>query len=66
MYTYVSGPTFQATATFDEHGGKTTVTMRMLFETAAERDRTVKVFGAVEGAKQTLGRLADYVAQNRG
>ena len=65
VYRHVSGPTFQATATFDEQGGKTTVTTRMLFETAAERDRTVKVFGAVEGAKQTLGRLAEHVAQNR-
>jgi uncharacterized protein YndB with AHSA1/START domain len=63
VYTHVSGPKFQATATFDEHGGKTTVTMRMLFDTAAERDRTVKVFGAVEGAKQTLERLNRHVAK---
>jgi uncharacterized protein YndB with AHSA1/START domain len=66
VYTHVSGPTFRATATFDEQGGKTTVTMRMLFDTAAERDRTVNVFGAVEGAKQTLGRLAEHVAKDRG
>jgi uncharacterized protein YndB with AHSA1/START domain len=66
VYTHVSGPKFQATATFDEQGGKTTVTVRMLFETAAERDRTVKVFGAVEGAKQALGRLAEHVAKDRG
>jgi uncharacterized protein YndB with AHSA1/START domain len=63
VYTHVSGPKFQATATFDEHGGKTTVTTRMLFDTAAERDRTVKVFGAVEGARQTLERLNQHVAK---
>jgi len=62
-YLHESGPKFHATATFDEHGGKTTVTMRMLFDTVAERDRTVRVFGAVEGAKQTLERLNQHVAK---
>ena len=62
-YLHESGPKFHATATFDEQGGKTTVTTRMLFDTVEERDRTVKVFGAVEGAKQTLGRLAEHVAK---
>ena len=46
--------------------GKTTVTLRSLFDTAEERDRTVKVFGAVEGAKQMLGRLAGHVARIKG
>ena len=63
-YLHESGPKFHATATFDEHEGKTKVSMRMLFDTATERDRTVKVFGAVEGAKQTLGRLAEHVARS--
>ena len=53
------------TVTFDEQGGKTTIIMRMRFETAAERDKAVKVFGAVEGAKQTLGRLEQHVAKAR-
>jgi hypothetical protein len=35
----------------------------MLFDTAEERDRTVKVFGAIEGAKQTLERLNQHVAK---
>jgi hypothetical protein len=47
----------------DEQGGKTKVTMRMLFETAAEHGKAVKVFGAVEGAKQTLGRLEEHVTK---
>jgi hypothetical protein len=36
--------------------------MTALFPTAAERNRTVEKFGAIEGMKQTLGRLADYLA----
>src|SRR5712692_9046731 len=62
VYSHVSGPTFRMTVTFDEHGGKTDLTMRMLFETAAEREKGVKVFGAIEGAKQTLERLNQHVA----
>ena len=65
VYSHVSGPVFRMTVTFDEQDGKTTVTMRMRFETAAERDKAVKVFGAVEGAKQTLARLEQHVAQTR-
>ena len=30
--------------------------------TKEERDDTAKTFGAVEGARQTLGRLAELVA----
>lgn len=63
VYDHVSGPKFMSTVTFDDQGGKTRVTMRMLFETVAERDTTVKVFGAIEGGKQHLERLADYIAK---
>lgn len=52
---------FHATVTFAEQGGKTRVTMRMLFATAAERDKTVKEVGAIEGGNQTLARLAAYL-----
>lgn len=53
---------FHVTVTFaKQQGGKTKVTLRMLFETAAQRDETVK-FGAVEGGNQTLDRLEAYVA----
>jgi uncharacterized protein YndB with AHSA1/START domain len=63
VYSHVSGPRFQMTVTFDEQGGRTKLTMRMVFETAAEHDTAVKTFGAVEGAKQTLGRLEEYLAK---
>lgn len=51
---------FQATVTFAEQGGKTTLTMRMLFQSAAERDKNVE-FGAIEGGNQTLERLAEHL-----
>ena len=39
----------------------TELTLRTAFATAAERDEVVVQRGAIEGGKQTLGRLADYV-----
>jgi uncharacterized protein YndB with AHSA1/START domain len=53
---------FQTTVTFEDAGGKTRLTMRAVFPSVAERDRVVEEYGAVEGGKQTLARLADYVA----
>ena len=53
---------FHVTMTFTEQGGKTVLSMQMLFETAAERDRVVKEYGAIEGGEQTLDRLAAYLA----
>ncbi len=53
---------FQATITFEEQDGKTKVTLRALFASAAERDATVE-FGAIEGGNQTLGRLEEYLAK---
>ncbi len=65
VYSHVSNPKFHVTVTFDKQGGKTKVTMRMLFETAEEHDNVVKVFGAIEGAKQTFERLAEFLAKVR-
>jgi len=61
VYSHVSAPQFQMTVTFADDGGKTKLTARMLFESAELRDRTIKAVGAVEGLKQTLGRLGEYV-----
>jgi uncharacterized protein YndB with AHSA1/START domain len=65
VYTHGSGKAddpddFQVTATFDEHDGQTRLTMQMLFPSAEVRDRTLKEYGALEGANQTLDRLAAY------
>lgn len=54
---------FRATITFVEQAGKTELTMRNVFPTAAERDRVVKEYGAIEGGNQTLDRLAEYVVK---
>lgn len=51
---------FHVIATLEVVGGKTRLTMRLLFETAEACEKT-KEFGAVEGGRQTLGRLADYL-----
>jgi uncharacterized protein YndB with AHSA1/START domain len=52
---------FHVTVTFAEHGGKTELTMRSLFATAAERDKVVNEFHAIEGGNQTLDRLEEYL-----
>ncbi len=52
---------FQATWTFEELGDKTRLTMRGLFPSAAARDAVVKEYGAIEGGKQTLERLAEHL-----
>jgi uncharacterized protein YndB with AHSA1/START domain len=51
---------FEDTVTFEDLGGSTKVTLRLLFATKEDRDKTAE-FGAVEGGNQTLGRLAEYV-----
>jgi uncharacterized protein YndB with AHSA1/START domain len=52
---------FRVTVTFEDLGGKTRLTMRAVFPSAAERDRVAKDYGAVEGAQQTLARLAEHL-----
>jgi len=55
--------THLTTVTFADNGGKTELTLRMTFDSNETRDHIVKTYGAVEGGKQTVGRLADYLAQ---
>ncbi len=56
------GASFEATWTFETVGkGKTRLTGRMVFPTAEARDFVVKEFGAIEGGKQTLERLTEYL-----
>ena len=51
---------FHVTITFDDLGGRTRVTQRMLFATAAQREGVIS-FGAVELGNQTLRKLAEYL-----
>lgn len=46
--------------TFAERDGKTVLTMRSVFESAAERERNAE-YGAIEGGNQTLDRLEEYL-----
>jgi uncharacterized protein YndB with AHSA1/START domain len=62
VYSHVSGPQFQMMVTFEEQDDKTKLTARMLFESATQREKVVKEFGAIDGLNQTLGRLAEYLA----
>ena len=57
------GASFQATWTFEALAvDKTRVTARMVFPSATERDFVAKEFGAIEGGKQTLMRLGEFLA----
>jgi uncharacterized protein YndB with AHSA1/START domain len=53
---------FKQTVIFEDLGGKTRLTMRSDFPSAAERDRVIKEFGADKGLMQTMARLAEFVA----
>ncbi|MGB5559618.1 MAG: SRPBCC family protein [Paracoccaceae bacterium] len=50
-----------ASAIFEDLGGKTKVTLSMVFITAEECQQA-KGFGAIELGQQTLGKLAAFVA----
>jgi uncharacterized protein YndB with AHSA1/START domain len=57
---FVSTWSFAALAT-----GKTRVTIHMVFPTAEARDTVVKVYGAIKGGRETLGRLAKHLPTMR-
>jgi len=66
VYTHGPEPKVQVTATFAEHDGSTEVVQTALFASCAERDQVVRDFNAIEGAKETLTRLAEYLATMEG
>jgi uncharacterized protein YndB with AHSA1/START domain len=55
------GAHFVAIWTFEDLGEQTRLTIRGVFDSPADRDFVVKEYGAIEGGKQTLQRLADYL-----
>ena len=61
-YDHLSGPLFHSTVTFEKRGEKTAVTVKMVFATAAEREKVARDFGAVEGLDQTLDRLGERLS----
>lgn len=54
---------FESVLTFEPVGDTTQIEMRTVFPTAELRDEAVEKYHAVEGGKQTLSNLADYVAE---
>jgi len=56
---------FRVTVTFEAQNGTTRLTMRMLFESVAERDFVVEKYGAIDGGNQTLDRLTEYLEEVR-
>ena len=62
-YSHLSGPLFDATATFAAEGRKTRVTVQMVFESSELRNKVIEQFGAVEGLDQTLNHLGEQLAR---
>jgi uncharacterized protein YndB with AHSA1/START domain len=54
---------FEVTVTFEEEGRKTKLTMKMVFKTKEALDLVKEKYGAVEGNKQTMDRLEQYLAK---
>ncbi|HLG11251.1 MAG TPA: SRPBCC family protein [Dehalococcoidia bacterium] len=57
---------FQSIVTFEARGDRTQLTMRGIFPTVEARDHAVREYGAVEGGKQTIARLAELVEGQAG
>ena len=52
---------FNVAVTFADQGGRTRLTMRVVFASAAVRDQMVRESGVEDGANQTLARLEAYL-----
>lgn len=52
---------FHVTVTFEAEEGKTKLTMNSDFGSPEELERVDKEYGAIEGDKQTITRLAEYL-----
>lgn len=58
------GVSFHGTWTLKDLGGKTELTIRLVFDSRNDRDFVNKEFKADEGAVQTLARLAEHVTKS--
>jgi uncharacterized protein YndB with AHSA1/START domain len=60
------GINFLSTWTFDElEPGRTRVTINMAFQRQGDYEKAVKEYGAIEGAAQTLERMAEHLRNAR-
>jgi uncharacterized protein YndB with AHSA1/START domain len=53
--------TFDVTVNFEANGNTTEVTMTMVFKSKAVRDEVVEKYGAIEGNKQMMDKLEEYL-----
>jgi uncharacterized protein YndB with AHSA1/START domain len=53
---------FDTMVSFEPVGERTRLTLRAMFSSAEERERVAREVGAEEGGRQTIARLAEYVA----
>jgi uncharacterized protein YndB with AHSA1/START domain len=56
-------PRFENTVTFAEHGGKTTLTLHASVVEIFDPTAAASLDGMEEGWRQTLDRLAEYLAK---
>jgi uncharacterized protein YndB with AHSA1/START domain len=56
---------FFMTVDFADEGGKTGVTIRALFPSAADRERAIREYGAADGLEENMDKLAEYVFRVR-
>lgn len=54
---------FEVTVTFAELGQQTEITMHMVFRSKEERDMVVNTRGAIEGNRQMMNRLEEYLTK---
>ena len=54
---------FESTVTFADRAGRTEITLRALLNSKAQRDYLAEHYHAVEGARETLARLEEYVQE---
>ena len=52
---------FESTVTFADRAGRTEITLRALLNSKAQRDYLAEHYRAVEGGRETLERLEEYV-----
>ena len=55
---------FESSVTLDDVAGDTLVTLRHLFPSKESRDEVVNKYGAIEGGKQHLAKLEDYIREH--
>lgn len=54
---------FTSIVTIVDRGDRCELSMRAIFNTKAQRDEVVERYRAIEGAEQTVRRLASYIEQ---